>query len=118
MSASELRERLAFDARADLNLNSPAGDGYGNTEGDWQEQFRLFARVQPMKGGETVMASRLTGAQPVIIKVRYSNHAATITTGWRARDVRSGAEYNIRGIANMDEKRDYLDILAETGVAI
>ena len=117
MSASELRERLAFDARADLDLNSPPGDGYGNTEGDWQERFKVAAGVKPLKGGEDVLASRLTGVQPVVIRIRYSNQTLAITAAWRARDVRSGVEYALTAIADMDGRKEYLDILATAGAA-
>lgn len=112
VSAGDLRERLAFDKRLE------AQDGYGNTVSDWSEQFQCAARIQPITGGEEIMAQRLTGVQPVVIQIRYSHQAVQIDASWRARDVRTAKEYNIAAPVNMDEKHAFLDILATAGTAI
>lgn len=112
MPAGELRERVAFGVRQTID------DGYGNpVSGDFLEQFTTAARIQPLKGGERVMADRLSGVQPCVIRVRYSLRAMEIAPGWQARDVRKGTVFNITGAANMDEKRKYIDILATAGEA-
>lgn len=112
MPAGELRERVAFDARLEIE------DGYGNEEGDFAERIAgVAARIQPLKGGERVLADRLTGVQPFVIRVRYSAMAAAIDPGWRARNLRTGDVYAITAAANMDETRRYLDILATRGEA-
>lgn len=113
-----LRERLAFDVRVDLSAGSPPSDDYGNVEGDFQEQFQVAARVKPLRGGEDVLASRLSGVQPVVIQIRVSDNTKRITTAWRARDVRKGTHYNINSITNMDERNEFFDILATSGVAV
>lgn len=110
MPAGERRERIAFDQRA---LTS---DGYGNASGDWAEEFVRWARVRPRLGGETVLAARLAGTQPVTITILWSPPAAQITPAWRARNVNTGVVYNIRSVVNPDEKKKELDILAEAGV--
>lgn len=113
MSAGELRERVAFDRRDVVD------DGYGNTvSGDWREQFVVWARIRPLKGGEGVQAARLAGSQPVVIRVRLSSSTKQISADWRARDARMGTLFNITSMANMDEKGAYLDILATSGVAV
>lgn len=110
--AGPLRERVAFDAREEID------DGYGNHVGAWQERIApVAARIQPLKGGEQVLAARLTGVQPVIIRVRRSAATAAIDPTWRARDVRRGAVYNIRSVADMEERGAYLDMLCEAGGA-
>lgn len=113
MSAGELREKLSFEARIQT------GDEYGNPEsGDFSEQFVEHGRIQPLKGGETVLASRLAGTKPVIIRVRYSSDTIMIRPGWRVKDVRSGVYYSVTAPSiNVDEKRRYLDILATEGIA-
>jgi len=111
MSAGELRERVAFERREDVD------DGYGNVNGQWVEQFVTAARIQPLKGGEAVQADRLAGKQPVIIRVRYAEATNAVDTSWRARNTRTGTVYNLRSAANMDEHRRYIDFLAEAGVA-
>lgn len=103
---------MAFDAREETD------DDAGNYVGEWRERIApVAARIQPLKGGEQVIAARLTGVQPVVIRIRYSVATAAIDTSWRARNARTGAVYNIRSIANMDERRAYLDLLCEAGVA-
>jgi head-tail adaptor len=109
VTAGELRERVAFDRRALVS------DGYGNEEGDWEEQFVEPARIRPLRGGEQVMASRLQGVQPVIIKVRVSSKTRQIETDWRARDVRTNVIYALHTTANTDEKKKYFEILATAG---
>ncbi|MFC7399586.1 phage head closure protein [Chelatococcus sp. GCM10030263] len=111
MAAGDLRERFAFDEREETT------DDVGNTVGSWVERFVTAARVRPLKGGEAVMADRLQGRQPVVITIRYFQAAAAVTPAWRARDARSGRLYNITAVANMDEHRRYLDLLATTGEA-
>lgn len=113
MPAGQLRERLIFDKRP-----IQTDDGYGNVEGEFVEQFECWARVRPLKGGEQVLSARLTGTQPVIITVRRSSQTALIKSDWRARDARTGTVYAITSPAsNMDEKKQYLDIMATTGAA-
>ena len=117
MSAGELRERLAFEVRSDLR---PDGDGDGNFEGEFEEQFACAARITPKLGTEPVIAQRLTGVQPVVIRIRYSRAATKIKTGWRAREARGEGlwarrTFDIKGVANVDEKSQYLDVLAVTG---
>lgn len=111
MSSGSLRKRIAFDRRAQ------ADDAYGNVEGAWEQQCILWARVTPLKGTETVVAERLQGSQPVVIRVRFSRQAAAISHGWRARDSHSGQTYNITAAANMDERRQFIDLLAVAGGA-
>lgn len=111
MPAGSLRERITFDARAVTD------DGYGNpVSGDFTEQFTVWGRVRPLKGGETVLASRLAGTQPVIITVRDTSDTREITSAWRAR-VGSVTYALTSPPANMDERRQYFDILATVGIA-
>lgn len=111
--SGQLRERMTFALRT-----AGADDGYGNFEAAWADQFTAAARIMPLKGGEDVMANRLAGTQPVIITVRSSSDSRLIAPNWKATDARAGTVYNIRSIANMDEKNGYLDLLATAGVPV
>lgn len=107
-----LRERVAFEKRV------ASSDDYGNPiAGDFVFEFETWARIRPLIGGEAVLAARLGGEQPVVITVHYSDQTKTITTDWRARDARLGTLYNIRSVANNDERKAYLDITAASGQA-
>jgi head-tail adaptor len=110
MRAGELRERFEFQER------SPVSDGHGNEQGPWQARYECAGRRQMLRGGEQVMASRLEGRQPAVITIRANRMARRITTDWRARDIRSEEIWAIRSIS-LSEKRDFLDLLVERGVA-
>lgn len=101
--------RVAWDLRAD------ADDGYGNTVTDWTEQFQTRAGFTFLRGSEAVIAARLEGRQPVIVRVRVSSRTRQITTDWRMRDARSGEIYAVRSIIETDD-RAYRDITVERGV--
>lgn len=108
----ELRRRIAFHVRQAIP------DNRGNYEGAWEEKFRAYAKVTPLKGGEEVLGARLSGVQPVIIRVRYSSSTKFVQPHWKAIDTRSGAVYNVTSVANLDEKNIYLDFMATTGVPV
>ncbi|KAA0689852.1 head-tail adaptor protein [Neorhizobium sp. P12A] len=111
--AGRMREKLLFQVR------STEDDGYGNPQsGDWATVFASAAEIIPLKGGEPVLAARLTGVQPYIIRIRSSAAARGMTTAWRAIDARNQNQiFNIRSVANTDQKNAWLDIMAEDGVA-
>ncbi len=109
--AGELRWKVAFDQRLDVD------DEYGNSQSEFVEQFAVAAKIEPKFGGEAVIAARLQSRQPVIIVVRQSNQTRLIKEDWRARDVRSGEIYAIRSIVDPDGKRQFVEILTQTGEA-
>lgn len=119
-TAGQLREKIAFDSRG-----PHVGPDDGNTQGAFEERFVVSARRQDLRGGETVMASRLEGRQPVLLTVRSTSLTKQITTDWQARDARSGSfvggkwtgiTYAIKAI-NPTEDRAWIDIIVEAGVA-
>ncbi|EJW12737.1 hypothetical protein A33M_1707 [Rhodovulum sp. PH10] len=110
MPAGDLRERVRFEARA------VGDDGYGNVRADWIERFSVSARIVSLRGGESVIAARLQGTQPVVITVRAEARTRAIATDWRAVDARRGTVYAIRGAVER-EGRDYIDLTCEAGVA-
>ena len=120
-TAGELRHKVAFDKRQDVNPDAP--DDLGNTKSLFVEQFVVSAKVQAKFGGEAVVSARLTGQQPVTIVVRQSSKTGLIATDWRARDVRSDADpekqttYAIRSIVDPDDGGAWWEILTQTGVA-
>jgi head-tail adaptor len=114
-SAGDLRHRVAFDKREDVNPDAPLD--LGNTQSVFVEQFVVSAKIQAKLGGETVTAARLSSQQPVNITVRQSSNTKLVATDWRARNVRTGEEYAIRSIVDPDDRRQYFEILTQTGVA-
>lgn len=108
MAAGPRRERIAFEKRADLP------DGYGNTEGTWTSQFERAAEIVYLRGSEPVIAKRLTGVQPVVINIGYSNEAAAVDSAWRLRNTRTQETYNILSVIR-DPKKMEIDFTCETG---
>jgi hypothetical protein len=121
--AGQLYEKVAFDERATQS------DGYGNGQGNFVEQFQRRAGFTYMRGGETVLASRLEGRQPIVVRVRRDSDTLKIQPDWRMRDARNGAwqgadderywtgpTYAVRSII-ATEDRQFLDIMVESGVA-
>jgi head-tail adaptor len=113
--AGDLKYRVTFAERAQ------AGDPYGNITGEWVDRFTIWANIIPRLGGETVMAARLAGMQPMILRVRQSPDTAQITTDWKATD-EAGKIYNIRTVVDPlmgeGEAGKFYDMMAETGVAV
>ena len=112
---------VAFDRRTEV------ADDYGNTVGQWAEQFQTRAEYVHKSGSETVIAARLQGRHTQIIRVRASAAARAVTTDWRVRDVRNGqfidgewrgTEFNIRYIMPDEEGRQWLDFHVEKGVVV
>ncbi|MDR7147152.1 head-tail adaptor protein [Rhizobium sp. BE258] len=108
-----MREKLNFQQR------SLVDDGYGNEQaGDFATVFSAAAELIPLKGGEPVLAARLTGTQPFIIRIRSCVAARVVTTAWRAVDARNPSRiFNLTAAANVDQKNAYIDLMATQGVA-
>ena len=111
VKAGHLRERFAFDKRSTVT-----DDGYGNTLGGWVQAFTCAAGLVPLRRGEAVQASRLSGVQPYILQVRASSESRGVTTAWRARNTRTGKTYNIRTVEPSAD-RSMIELLCEEGVA-
>ena len=114
--AGELRDRVTF-AKPDS-----VTDDYGNVTTGWLDMFTVSANITPRLGGEAIDAARLAGRQPAIVRVRQSPDTVKIRTDWKLTDLKTGSEYNVRTVADPDKGNvshgKWLDMLAETGVAI
>lgn len=112
-AAGDLRWRVRFDKQ------STGEDPYGGTVSGWEEQFSRSAEIIPMKGGEPVMAQRLTGTQPVLIKVRFDSMTRTIEPSWRAVEMLNGTPVRYYAIKSppedMERERQYITMVAVSG---
>lgn len=119
MQAGQLRNRVGFFRRPSNN-DSP---DYGVADGEFAAtaDFECAANIRPRLGGEQVLAARQAGTNLVNITVRRSADTAVVTTGWKAKDLRSGVEYNIRSIIDPNEgdtdRGTWIEMLCEKGVA-
>lgn len=108
-SAGDLIERISFQRRSDV------ADEYGNTQATWDAEFDRRALFIMRPGSEAAFGARLEGRQPVTIIVQYDAQTATITSDWRAIDQRTGKVYAIHTAGDMERKRQWLSIVAESG---
>lgn len=119
----QLFERVAFDARASVD------DGAGNHEGDFVQRFERRAGFTFLRGSESVIAARLEGRQPIVVRVRACSQTQQINAGWRMRDLRNGAwagevghqywtgpVYAVRSVIPSGD-RQWIDVTVESGVA-
>ena len=108
--AGQLTESVAFDALDNVE------DGYGNRQQEFVEQFRIRAGYTWLRGGEAVVAARLEGLQPLIVRVRVCDDTNRIKPDWRMRDLRTATVYAIRAVSRSLD-RGFLDVLVQSGVA-
>ncbi|MFZ2869849.1 head-tail adaptor protein [Zavarzinia sp.] len=121
--AGDLVERVAFDQR------DVADDGFGNRVESWSQRLTCYAGFTALRGGEGVIAGRLEGRQPIIVRVRAWSTTRQIGADWRMRDLRagdwaadssgsywSGPVYAVRSVIPTPD-RQWLDVMVESGVA-
>lgn len=114
--AGDLRDRVRFERR-------PVGsDQYGNEEsGEWGDltpEVVRACRLSPTRGGETVIAGRLTGTALWDCWVRDDSGTRSVQVGDRAVDARDSTRvWNIRFNEDMDGRRQWRLIQMESGVA-
>lgn len=96
-----------------------AGDGAGNFETTWRPLLPArAARIAPRRGGEDVVAARLTGVDAYDIWVRRDEQTKAITVGDRVIDARDESRiFGVRFIANLDERGRYLLLQCTIGDA-
>ncbi len=108
MTASKLHRRAIFEERSDVE------DLNGNTKGEFQHKFTVWAGISFLRGSEQVLEARQESRRPVIISVRKSSDTELIKPHWRVTI--DGVEYNIRELPSIDRTGALLEFLAESGV--
>jgi len=101
-----LRHRLT------LEQEMPSADGGGGYALAWTTVATLWAAIEPIAGREQLQAMQL--ASPVTHRV-IIRHRPGVGAGMRAR--LGSRLFNIRAVIDRDERRRYLDLLCEEGVA-
>lgn len=81
--AGQLSRRVTF-RRQTVDANGEAS-GY-------EDVVTRDVRVEPLRGQESVQASRMAGEQPVKITVRRDSTTKLIDNGWQAKDARAAAD--------------------------
>lgn len=112
MQAGNLRDRVAFG-----RLGIADGEGGNFRGGPFTPQFTFAAKIQPINGGEEVMAGRVQGTRTVLITVRSSSETRSITTDWSARNTRTGEMFNVVEAKDPDGTRHWVELLCQSGTA-
>lgn len=110
IGAGDLYYRVNCQKRVEVE------DGLGNTVSDFATQFSVRAAYKHLRGGESVMASRLENKHPIIITVRASSQTREITADWRLIDARDGTVWAVRDVTH-ETDRQWISLLCERGVA-
>lgn len=113
-SAGKLRERVALAKRIEINPDAP--DDLGNGRAEWVDQGTVWAEFIHLRGGEAVIAGRLQGRHPQVVRVRASALTRQVETDWRVTDARTGIELAVRDVTPSPD-RAWVDWLCESGVA-
>jgi hypothetical protein len=109
-TAASLKERVAFDQRADVD------DGFGNTQGGWVEQFTCAAEFRHQGGTEAAQAARLQGRNVFGVYVRSTVATRSVDSTWQLRDTRRDTDYAIRMVDALSD-RAWVYMMVESGVA-
>lgn len=108
--AGALNHKVRFERR---EVTEP--DELGNAELDWVPQFDEPCRLVPRLGSEPVIAGRLAGVQPYTLVVRAHTRTLGVMPAWRAVNARTGDVYNVKAVANVDERGAWLEMLVVAG---
>ena len=114
MQRPDLNALVAFDAPTIVK------DGSGGTVNGWSSPgvaVMAWAGIKYLRGGETVIAARLSGRQPAVVKIYATPETSQITPAWRMRDTDRDVVYNIRTIIPSDDPL-YLELTVESGVPV
>ena len=88
-------------------------DGGGGFTTSWHPQLTARAAIKVLTAGEAVMAGRIQGTQTLVCTLRYQAALAAADTTSRLLNVRTGKQYNVRGITP-DPNLQWVDILCQT----
>lgn len=98
--------------RATLLEPIEAVDDDGQVVQSWADRGTVWCNVRWLRGGESVMQSRIESRNPAIITVRASALTRRITSEWVARI--DGREFDVKEAPTETPDRAYLEFLAMT----
>lgn len=104
-----MRDQVTFQQETQ---SADGGGGYALGWANVDTDPTVWARVTPMRGGESVEAGQVMAESMYKIVVRYRDDITE-----KHQLLWNGVPYNIRQVRNMDERRRFLEIFAEMGVA-
>jgi head-tail adaptor len=109
MPAGRLNKRVRFEREE----QSP--DGAGGYDLAWLMDFICWGGLQLERGREKIDAGRIAESTAGVLTIRSSNESRALTTSHRV--IIDEEEWNVRSIANEDQRNKYLSIVVEKGGA-
>lgn len=112
-----LKRERAFSAgnltkRATLLQPVEARDADGQLIQSYADRGTVWAGLLPLRGGESVMQSRMAARAPAIVIVRSSALSRRVTSEWRVAI--DGRTYDVREPPRETQDRAFLEFLAES----
>ncbi|WP_313349792.1 phage head closure protein [Paracoccus sp. (in: a-proteobacteria)] len=88
-------------------------DADGNPITGYPDVFSAWVNLNPLRGGEAVMQSRMQSRSPAIVTFRASSQAREVTSEWRV--VIGGRVYEAKEDPRETQDRAFLEMLVEAG---
>jgi SPP1 family predicted phage head-tail adaptor len=107
MPAGRLRTRVTFQAET---RTPDDGGGHSVT---WGNDLQVWADFRPERGFERLAAGHVSSPLAGTLRVRYSDAVAAVTAAWRV--LIAGSLWNIRSVADEDQRRRFLMMTIESG---
>jgi len=104
-----------FNRRIAIESQTTALDSFGQPIVQWSEVLRCWAQITPYIGlisGFSIKPSPDTAVAPLTINVRYGA-GKDITTKMRARNLTSGAIYNILYVSNPETAQRIIQLACQ-----
>ena len=106
------RQRVKFQRRGmNQTRTGTMLEGYGDIIP------AMPAEITELRGGETIIAERLTGTRIVSMRIRSNAATRQLKTSDRAVNERTGDIYDITAIDGLDTNNPFLTIMAKSGAA-
>jgi len=105
MNADEMTMRALF--RSPVKGRTPGGQRFTGME----DQFTVWAKYAPLRGGEAVMQARMESRSPAAVTVERSSDTLAITSEWEV--VIGGRTYQLKEDPRETRDRAFLDMLVE-----
>lgn len=104
-----------FRKRVTFQKEIRAADGGGGFERSWGADLVVWGQFTPERGQERLDAGRLEASLGGILRVRGSTQTLAITTAHSV--LIDGERFQVRSIANPDQRDAVLEMTVEKGVA-
>jgi SPP1 family predicted phage head-tail adaptor len=87
-------------------------DGVGGVDVQWAEVVQCWAKMKSLGGWEKWKRGKIDDASKELIVVRYNQYITQ-----KCRVVYEGRVFNIKDIADLEERHFFLELLCEENVA-